>query len=409
MRRKGPWRSWRSELPTGPESEMTCAVDHARRRDIATEEADLRGQVRAFLRDQLDSGAFVPRCDAWLAGFSPEFSRELGLRGWIGLTIPRKYGGHERSALSRYVVIEELLAAGAPVAAHWFADRQFAPSLLAYGTESQKLKYLPSIARGECFFAIGMSEADAGSDLAGLRTKAERTTDGWRLTGSKLWTSGAHHAHAIVVLARTTPHSDGASRHEGLSQFIVDLPANGVQINPIRLLTGEHHFNEVVFDDVYVNDEQVLGSVGEGWQQVTAELAYERSGPERYLSTFPLLEILVRRVDRVEDSRHIVGVIGGLLARAWTLRQLSYEIARALADGESPEIEAAMVKDLGTTFEQDLADVLLNAIEVPADLRSADPLQRALAEAVLHSPGYTIRGGTNEVLRGVVARSLGLR
>jgi len=214
---------------------------------------ELRAQVREFL----GSWAFTPRCDSWLTGADPAFSRALGERGWLGMTLPERYGGHGRSPLERFVVIEELLAAGAPVGAHWIADRQTGPSILAHGTEEQKQRFLPAIARGEGFFAIGMSEPDSGSDLASVRTRAEVDGEGgWRLNGTKVWTSGAHIAHAILLLARSAPLEN--DRHAGLSQFIVPLPSEGVTIRPILGLSGEHHFNEVVFDDVFVPWENVF-------------------------------------------------------------------------------------------------------------------------------------------------------
>ncbi|GAA2579897.1 acyl-CoA dehydrogenase family protein [Actinomadura fulvescens] len=372
----------------------------------------LRAEVRAFLAAR----SFTPRCDSWLTGADPAFSRALGERGWLGMTLPERYGGHGRSPLERFVVIEELLAAGAPVAAHWIADRQTGPSILANGSEEQKRRFLPAIARGECFFAIGMSEPDSGSDLASVRTRAERVDGGWLLRGTKVWTSGAHLAHAILVLARSEP--SGTDRHAGLSQFIVPLPAEGVTIRPIRGLSGDHHFNEVVFDEVFVPGDLLLGTPGDGWRQVTAELAYERSGPERLLSTFLLVRLLHERASGPAARR----AVGALTARLWALRQASLAVAGALAASETagvrapsdtgpppPSIEAALVKDLGTRFEREVIDVVREHVQLEPDPGAADPLVRALAEAVVQAPGFTLRGGTNEILRGIVARGLGVR
>ena len=368
---------------------------------------ELRAQVREFLDQQLSSGRFVPSPDAWLTGWDDEFSQELGRRGWLGLTVPIEYGGRGATPLQRYVVIEELLAAGAPIAAHWFSDRQIAPALLNHGTEEQRQRYLPAIARGECRFALGMSEPDAGSDLAAVRTRAERTESGWRVTGQKIWTSGAHHADAILFLARTAPVSEGA-RHAGLSQFLCELPAEGVTINPIRLMSGAHHFNEVVFDGLELPADALLGVEGQGWAQVTAELAYERSGPERILTTFPLLAALVRNLDELAIDDTLAGLVGELSARAWALRQLSLGVAAALARGERPDSAAALVKDLGTTYEQDVVEAILQAVD-PDRLPPDSPLRVMLMHATMQSPGFTLRGGTNEILRGVVAKTLGVR
>ena len=369
---------------------------------------EVRAQVREFLAAERDAGTFTTHVDTWLSGVDPAFSRKLGERGWLGMTWPKRYGGHERSAMERYAVTEELLAAGAPVAAHWIADRQSGPNLLRYGTEAQRQQILPRIAAGECYFVIGMSEPDSGSDLASIRTRASRDADGdWVVNGAKVWTSNAHFSHYGIVLVRTSP-ADPANRHAGLSQLLVDLSLPGITINPIRILDGGHHFNEVVFDDVVVPGDMLLGEEGAGWHQVTAELAFERSGPERFLSTYPLLAEFARRACDTGDAAQL-GTLGRLSARLLALRQLSLRIAAALDRGELPDIPAALVKDVGTTFEADVIDEVRRVVDVLPSLDSPDPLARALAEAQLHQPGFTLRGGTNEILRGIVARGLGLR
>jgi alkylation response protein AidB-like acyl-CoA dehydrogenase len=369
----------------------------------------LRREVRAFLSDELATGRIAPHCDQWLTGWDPEFSRRLGARGWIGMSLPKQYGGSAAGALARFVVTEELLAAGAPVAAHWMADRQSGPALLSFGTEEQRTSYLPGIARGEVFFAIGMSEPDTGSDLASVRTRGERVGGGWVIRGTKVWTGGAHRAHALVVLARTTPA--GEDRHSGLTQFIIDLPSDRVRVRPIRLLTGEHHFNEVVLDEVFVPDSRVLGIPGRGWLQVTHELAMERSGPERILSTYPLLAAAVGELRRGAAMSRAAdnACLGGLVARLWALRQMSLAVAGRLEAGEAPAVPAAVVKDLGTRFEGALAETIRLLTRTVADSAATQQLARMLAESVLHSPGFTLRGGANEILRGVIARGLGLR
>jgi alkylation response protein AidB-like acyl-CoA dehydrogenase len=375
-------------------------------RSAAAEE--VRVEVREFLAAELAAGSFTTHVDTWLSGVDPAFSRKLGERGWLGMTWPKAYGGHERTAMERYAVTEELLAAGAPVAAHWIADRQSGPNLLRYGTEAQRREILPRIAAGECYFVIGMSEPDSGSDLASIRTRATRNADGdWVVNGAKIWTSNAHHSHYAITLVRTSP-ADPAHRHAGLSQLLVDLSLPGITVNPIRILDGGHHFNEVVFDDVVVPGDMLLGEEGNGWHQVTAELAFERSGPERFLSTYPLVAEFARRVATHPDPAGLAA-LGRLSARVLALRQMSLRIAGALDRGELPDIPAALVKDVGTTFEADVIDEVRRAVDVPAALDGPDPLGRALAEAQLHAPGYTLRGGTNEILRGIVARGLGLR
>lgn len=365
---------------------------------------ELRLEVRAFLDEQIADGRFVPHVDTWLTRWDREFTRELGRREWLGMTIPTEYGGHGRTFLERFVVTEELLVVGAPVAAQWVADRQIGPSLLRYGSEEQKHAFLPRIAAGDVVFGIGMSEPDAGSDLAGVRTRAERVDGGWRLTGTKVWTSGAHEADAFFALARTAP-VDPADRHAGLSQFIVDLRAPGVGIRPIISMGGDHHFNEVHLDGVLVPDERVLGQVGEGWTQVTSELGFERSGPERFLSTFQLLAEAASAMD--EGRLPQDPGLGRHVARVAALHQMSFAVAAALEAHQEADTAAAVVKVLGTTGEGDIADYVdtLTATGWVED----EELYRLLHAAIIQRPGFTLRGGTNEILRGVIARRLGLR
>jgi len=366
----------------------------------------LRVSVREFLAADRAEHGWEPAVDSWLCGADPTFSARLGDAGFLGLTIPKRYGGHELGHLHRYVVTEELLLAGAPVAAHWFADRQVAPGLLTYGTEEQRERILPRITAGRFYSAIGMSEPQAGSDLAATATRATRADGGWVLNGRKLWTSGAHLAHQVVVLARTSP-LDPEHRHAGFSQFLVPTDAEGITIEPIVTMDGDHHFNETTFADVFVSDADVLGEIGDGWHQVTAELSFERSGPERILSTAPLLLALLGALSEQMVDDRTAAEVGDLVARLISLRQLSVSVARTLAAGGSAANQAALVKDLGTRFEQDSVELAADLMDyvAPEDVR----LHELLAAARLHSPMFTLRGGTNEVLRGVIARGMGLR
>lgn len=372
--------------------------------------AELRGSLRAFLAADRAEFGWLPSVDTWLSSWDEPFSARLGAAGFLGLTIPTEYGGRGLGHLHRYVVTEELLACGAPVAAHWIADRQVGPGLLSYGTEEQRRRILPGIAAGRYFSAIGMSEPQAGSDLAAAAARATRTDGGWVLSGTKVWTSGAHLCHQIVVLARTSP-LDPERRHAGFSQFIVPTDSPGISISPIVLMTGEHHFNEVTFDEVFIEDTNLLGKEGDGWRQVTAELSFERSGPERILSTAPLLTALVRVLaDQVDLDDHAAAAVGELVARVISLRQLSVSVARALTAGQSPVNEAALVKDLGTRFEQESADLAADLLSyVSADTDGRAQVAALVEVARVHAPLFTLRGGTNEVLRGMVARGMGLR
>ncbi|WP_068166047.1 acyl-CoA dehydrogenase family protein [Rhodococcus phenolicus] len=374
---------------------------------VESELEELRTEVRTFLSHEIATGGFTPDTDSWMTGFDSAFSARVAAHGWLGMTVPTEYGGHGRSPLERFVVSEEMLAHGAPVAAHWIADRQMAPSILANGSEEQRERYLPGIASGRTFFAIGMSEPDAGSDLAAVRTRAVDNGDSWTISGTKVWTTGAHLAHAMVVLARTDgQHGD---RQNGLSQFVVDLPHPGIEIRPLRSIDGQSHFNEVVFHDAEVPASALLGTRGNGWAQVMGELAFERSGPERYLSTMPLLRAWAAHLAEAGATSEQRQTLGTLTARAWALRRMSLRVAAELTAGRKPDVLAAMVKDLGSTFEGELVEAVRSSSCVVARRDAADPLARMLAQSVLHTPVFTLRGGTNEILRGIVARGLGIR
>ncbi|MEV0156051.1 acyl-CoA dehydrogenase family protein [Micromonospora sp. NPDC050686] len=363
-------------------------------------EIALRDEVREFMaaarRDNRFSVGLGINAEANI-----EFSREIARRGWVGMVVPKEYGGPGRSAVDRFVVAEEMLAAGAPISAHWVGDRQTAQIILRFGTEEQKRRFLPAIVKGEVWFCLGMSEPGSGSDLASVRTRATRTAGGWLLTGQKVWTSGAHYADFAVTLCRTSAEG----KHAGLSQLIVDLRADGVTIRPIRLLNGFHHFNEVYFDDVFVPDNMVLGEVGDGWHQVTSELAHERSGPDRFMSVVPVLELVYTALAETSTSVETEHLIGLVTARYWTLRNLSLSIARALDRGETPAVEAALVKDISTQFENEVVEILRELVADELD-PSAGGLRSLLADAVVTAPTFTLRGGTNEVLRTVIAKHL---
>jgi alkylation response protein AidB-like acyl-CoA dehydrogenase len=382
-------------------------IDALELRRVPDSAEALRPLVRAFLDDALAGRPTDRLARSWM-GFDAEFSRALAGRGWVGLTLPRAYGGGGQDAFHRFVLAEELLARGAPVSAHWIADRQSGPLILKYGSEAQRRFFLPKICTGELFFCIGMSEPQSGSDLAGLRTRATRTADGWVLKGQKLWTTNAHRAHYMIALVRTSGAPE--DRHAGLSQMIVDLSLPGVTVRTIGDLTGDAHFNEVFFDDVRLPADALVGEQGAGWAQVTAELAYERSGPERVYGSLVLFDAWVehlRSLPRPGDSERILA--GKLLAHLAPLRELSLALTARLAAGESPVIEAALVKDLGTEFEQAVPNLLADALYASPDAAPPAMLLRTLHYVLQVCPTFSLRGGTREILRGVIARGLGLR
>jgi alkylation response protein AidB-like acyl-CoA dehydrogenase len=367
----------------------------------------LRPAVRAFLDEALAGRPTDRLARSWM-GFDAEFSRALAARGWVGLTLPAQYGGGGKDAFHRFVLAEELLARGAPVSAHWIADRQSGPLILKYGTAQQKDFFLPKICAAEAFFCIGMSEPQSGSDLAGLRTRATRSAEGWVLKGQKLWTTNAHRAQYMIALVRT--HGSPEDRHAGLSQMIVDLSLPGITVRTIGDLAGDAHFNEVFFDDVLLPHDALVGEEGAGWSQVTAELAYERSGPERIYGSIVLFDAWIehlRSLQRAGDADVVLA--GKLLAHLAPLREMSLALTARLAEGASPVIEAALVKDLGTEFEQALPNLLADALYAAPESPPPEMLLRTLHYVLQVCPTFSLRGGTREILRGVIARGLGLR
>jgi alkylation response protein AidB-like acyl-CoA dehydrogenase len=372
---------------------------------LTARELELREQVRAFLTDTLPWGTFEPGLGMG-AEVNRAFSAALAERGWIGMAVPARYGGRDATAVDRFVVVEELLRWGAPVGHHWVADRQIAPVLLRYGSEEQKRWLLPRICRGELCFCIGMSEPDAGSDLASVRTRAVRGTDGWRVSGVKVWTSNAMHADFMIALCRT---GEG-ERHAGLSRVLIDMRSPGVTVKPIPYLNGStHHFAEVVLDGVAVSDDMVIGEIGQGWAQNASELAFERSGPDRWISTFLLVQEFIREWPDLAASPAGSRLIGELAAQYWVLRRLSLAVARAIDAGATPTAEAALIKEMGTRFEQDVVNALRDLLDrelVSGPEPAPSLFDRLLRRAVLDAPSFTIRGGTNEVLRSVAAKGL---
>ena len=364
----------------------------------------IRAELRQFLLGALADRPVEARARSW-TGVDFDFTRELGRRGWIGMSWPKRYGGAECCAMERYVVVEELLAAGAPVAAHWAADRQIGPMLLRFGTEAQKQAFLPRIAAGECYFCLGMSEPNSGSDLASVRTFATRVEGGWRVEGSKIWTSGADRAHYMVLFCRTQPK--GESRHAGFSQLIVDMTTPGVEVRPILEISGHRTFNQVFFDNVFVPDDMLVGTEGQGWHQVTSELSLERSGPDRFLSSYVLLVELVRALAG-RRSPQATRMVGRLVAHVHVLRTMSLSVAGMIEQGQDPSLRAAIVKDLGALLEQEIPEIARLLVD-QEDEELDREFRMALAHTTLISPAFSLRGGTREILRSMIARGLGLR
>lgn len=365
----------------------------------------LRAGVRAFLSQERAAGSYVPGRLSWTS-WNPAFSARCADAGYVGMTIPVEYGGRGLTHLHKFIVTEEMLAAGAPVGAHWIADRQSSEQILHHGTLTARTTILPKIAAGQCFFGIGMSEPDAGSDLAAVRTRGRRVNGGWEITGTKIWTSNAHRAHYLLALVRTD--SEVENRHQGLTQFIIDLSKPGITVRPIINLSLRHEFNEVHFKNYYVSDDYIVGDVGNGWSMVTGELAYERSGPDRFMSSYQLLLSVLTQFQQKNHQLDALSLntLGRLLAHLVTLRHMSLSVAQMLDRGENPQVEAALVKDIGTTFERDIPEQVRLILNKKPSIGQENEYSEILGQIILDAPSFTLRGGTNEVLRGIIAKGL---
>src|SRR5215831_18441240 len=328
---------------------MSIQFDQIR---LSPEMQAFRAEVRAFVQREIDPGTFDPNNGAIHPGHNAALSKKVGAKGWIGITWPKKYGGHERSFLERYIVTEEFRVANAPVGMHFTADRQSGPMLLKYANERIKSDVLPRITRGECCFCIGMSEPNSGSDLFAANVRATKCEGGFKVRGTKVWTTNAHYADYMIGLFRTSPSTKENRRH-GLTQFLVDMKAPGITVNPIANIAGQREFNEVVFDDMFLPADHALGDIDMAWKQATSELAYERSGPERFLETSYLLFELVRVLQENPDIRAAEG-IGRLVAQVHVMRRMSLSVNGMLQAGKEPVLEGSIVKDLGTVWQQQL-------------------------------------------------------
>lgn len=370
---------------------------------FSAEQEQFRGEVRGFLEAELRSGTFVPQTDGWLGCFSPQFSRKLAEKKWIGLSWPKEYGGGGRGHLDRLILTEELLRIGAPCGAHWFADRQVGPCIISYGSEQQKRDYLPRIMRAEMFFGLGLSEPESGSDLASVRTSAVDSGDHFIVNGQKVWTSLAHHATHIYLVVRTDAT---VPKHKGISELVVDMTLPGITVRPLIDMTGERHFNEVFFDNVKVPKSCLMGKLNNGWNQITTQLDFERSGAERVMGNYPLLQALIEHVSKIGADQGTRRKVAALAADFEVGRLLIYRVASMIESGKLPRHETAMAKNYCAEYEQRLARAAMEIAglygQLGADAR-ASVLVRHAQESYLYAQGYTLMGGTAEILRNIIA------
>lgn len=368
--------------------------------------------TRVALRDWLTVNDLVigpGRCDP--RGALPPakeiraFSSALAAAGFAGLSWPRAYGGHSLSAAHDTVIFEELVRSGRADHVGTVGLGMVGPALLAFGSEEQKQRFLPAILTGQHIFCQGFSESEAGSDLAGLRATAQRTDEGWVLNGHKLWSTGAPVADHCLVLARTGPAQEG---RRNLICLLVDLRVPGVRVRPLRQLTGVARFGEVVFDDVSVRDDCVLGPADQGWRVAMTTLGHERGSfgvrlatelDHRYQTFLDMIQ-----VRGLGDVPSVEATVGDLYVRVAGTKAAAQQVMERVAAGSAPGPEASLVKLTWSSVEQDLARA---AVDLLGD--GDDPDQVTWRHHLLRSRAATIEGGTSEVLRDVLAeRVLGL-
>ncbi len=383
---------------------------------FSQEQQKFRQEVRDFLEEELRKGTFKPSCDAWIQGYSPEFTKKVAQKGWIGLTWPKEYGGQGRSYIDRLILTEEMLRYGAPAACHWFADRQIGGSILRYGTEEQKREILPKIVAGEAYVGLGMSEPEAGSDIASLRTRATEEGDHYIIDGQKMWTSCGMFMNYIYLVARTDPE---APKHKGISEFIFETNLPGITITPTIDITGSTAWAEVFFDGVRIPKKCLIGEKNRGYYQMLNQLDYERAGLERLMGNYPLFDAIIQFVKETKRN-------GKPLAQETLIRQklaqlqvefdigrlLIYRVVMVMEEGRAPNVEAAMAKAYSTAFEQHLAKIAMEILGLYGQLLAESkwaPILGMAPHSYLASTGYSLQAGTSEILRNVVAsRGLGL-
>ncbi len=349
----------------------------------------------------------VVREDGWLVGHDRDVARELAARGWLGMTWPTEVGGGGRSPLERFVVFEALIGAGAPLASAYFADRQIGPTLLQFGTPDQQARWLPGILDGTAVWCVGMSEPDAGSDVASIRTRAVRDGDGWRIDGAKVWTSGAAHGDWCYLVARTDPD---APPHQGLSELVVDLRSPGVEVRPIVDITGDRHFCEVRFEGVHVPDDALVGTENGSFRQIMRQMEHERGGIDRLVSNRRLYVDVLPFADRGDPK------VRQQIARLETGYRLGRLLVLREVLGQAPKQFSAATKTFCTEHEQAVAAFcgqVLGPRAVAATPGSADheadELAARVARGLTYAPAYTLMGGTTQILRTILGdRVLGL-
>jgi len=387
--------------------------------DFTEEQKNFREEVKDFLKSELEKGYFKPRQNAWMDELSQEFSKKMARRRWIGLTWPKEYGGQGRSYIDRMIMQEEMMKAGAPLAFHFLGDRQVGPTLIRFGSDELKKEFLPKIINAEISFCLCISEPDAGSDLASVRTTAEEKGDYYAINGQKVWTTLGHMVDFGWLLAKTNLNPN-VPKHRTLSEFILDMKAPGVTVQPLINILGIHTFNEVFLDDVRIPKNRIIGERDKGFDQIMEQMVYERAGIERLMQNYPVKVCLVEYAKTTKrNGRYlwedplIRNTIATLEIEFNVGRILCYYVAWTIDQGKVPNYEASVCKIFCTQFEKKLSDVATQLMGLYGQVLPGSkwaPFGGIAPESYLWSPSYTLQGGTVEILKNIIAlRGLKLR
>jgi alkylation response protein AidB-like acyl-CoA dehydrogenase len=387
-------------------------------RDTA-EEAAWRLEVRSFVDKELprrfkDSPLEDESAAAlWNDPDMQTWRRKLVERGWIAPSWPKEYGGAALSLMQQFIMGEEMAEAHAP-SVGGAGISMVGPTLIVHGTEEQKKKFLPTILSGETLFCQGFSEPEAGSDLAALRTRAVRDGDDFVINGQKIWTSVAHRANWMFVLARTDPD---VPKHKGISYFLLEMATPGIDVRELPDLTGDVLFNEVFFDNVRVPAKNMVGEENRGWYIAATTLDFERaSAIGAVVQLRQLVERLIRLAKEGGDQSPVKRNPGLRLELAdrmievWVTRMMAYQIVSMLGRGLIPNYQASMLKTFATEAAQRISDTGMHVLGLCAGLYGSEaPEKGAIPRNYLSALGLTIAAGTSEIQRNIIAqRGLGL-
>jgi alkylation response protein AidB-like acyl-CoA dehydrogenase len=371
----------------------------------AAEEA-FASEIRDWLRTNAEPPPAFASAEDEL-DWGRRWQAKLAADRWVGIHWPRRYGGRDATPVEVALYNVEYARSQAPQPVNRVGINLAGPTLLAHGTDEQKERWLPTILVASELWCQLFSEPGAGSDLASLATRATPIDDGWLLTGQKVWTSYARHARWGICLARTTPLDD-APKHKGISYLVVDMQADGIDIRPLRQITGEAEFNEVFLDEVFVPADHLVGDLNQGWAVANTTLAHERG------TSFPFKEQVVHEGyldelftladarDRFDDVD-----VADALAQAYVelriLRLHNWRTLSRLGRGAQPGPESSIVKLAWTDMTQHLSDAALDVLGPDA------PLTGPWSRQWLWSKAASIAGGTSEIQRTIIGeRLLGL-